>query len=118
MPSAKELERIKKNLLKTRSKLVDNAEHLEADVHLGDGEGVKFNHMADAGSDTFELDFSMEQLEQKENLLYDIDQALQRIDAGTYGDCEECGGKITLERLRAIPFASLCLKCQEAEEIG
>jgi RNA polymerase-binding protein DksA len=117
MPSAKEIERLKKSLLTSRSKIVDNTEHLEQDVHTNTvGGGVKFNHMADAGSDTFEMDFSMEQLENKENLIYDIDEALRKMEAGTYGECEECGKKITLERLRAIPFTTKCLPCQEESE--
>lgn len=119
MPSDKELERLKKSLLSSRAKLVDNTEHMENDVHTNtQGGGVKFNHMADAGSDTFEMDFSMEQLESKENLIYDIDEALQRIENGSYGVCDTCSKKITLERLRAIPFTSNCLSCQEEAEMA
>lgn len=116
MPSAKELERLKKSLISSRTKLVDNTEHMELDAHTNTGGGLKFNHMADAGTDTFEMDFSMEQLESKENLIYNIDEALKKMDNGTYGECEECSKKITLERLRAIPFADKCLACQEASE--
>ena len=116
MPSVKELERLKKSLLSSRTKLVDNTEHMELDAHTNSGGGVTFNHMADAGTDTFEMDFSMEQLESKENLIYDIDQALIKMEKGTYGECEECNKTITLERLRAIPFADKCLPCQEVSE--
>lgn len=99
-----------------REKLVDHTEHMEKDVHAGlDGE-KKFNHMADAATDTFEMDFSMERLESEEGLIQDIEDALKKIDDGSYGTCDECGKKITLERLRAIPFASLCLACQEENE--
>jgi|SaaInlStandDraft_1057018.scaffolds.fasta_scaffold12018_2 DnaK suppressor protein len=116
MPTAKELERFKKNLTKMREKLVDQTEHMEKDVHSGQEGKYSFNHAADAATDTFELDFSMERLESEENLLKQVDDALQRIEKGEYGQCEECSKKITLERLRAIPFASFCLSCQEENE--
>lgn len=99
-----------------REKLVEHTEHMENDVHSGSENEVRFNHMADAATDTFEMDFSMERLESEEGLIQDIDDALKKIESGEYGDCDECGKKITLERLRAIPFASHCLTCQEESE--
>ena len=108
MPTGKELESFKKKLQSTRSKLAFDADHLESDVHFGGGisEGVTLNHPADAGSDTFEMDFSMEQLENKENLLYEIDQALGKIENGGYGVCDNCSNTIPKARLEAIPFAA------------
>jgi DnaK suppressor protein len=47
-----------------------------------------------------------------------LKQALQRLQAGTYGECSECGGDIETKRLEAIPWATLCVKCQEAREQG
>ena len=46
-----------------------------------------------------------------------IDHALRRIDEGTYGLCEECGGRIPQARLRILPFASLCVACKQREEL-
>jgi DnaK suppressor protein len=46
-----------------------------------------------------------------------IDQALERIDAGTYGICESCEGEITAERLKAMPFTRLCVQCQSEREL-
>jgi DnaK suppressor protein len=51
-------------------------------------------------------------------LLRKIDFALQRLDEGTYDQCAHCGQSIPLERLRAKPSASLCLRCQEAKDAG
>lgn len=117
MYKKEELEDFKKKLNKTRSMLQENAEHLESDVHYTHGgDAVTMNHMADAGSDTFEMDFSMEQLENKENLLYEIDEALKKIENKTYGLCESCDKKIPKTRLAAIPFAKNCIQCQEKEE--
>ncbi len=48
--------------------------------------------------------------------LQSIEQALERIDAGTYGICESCEGEITSERLKAMPFTRLCVQCQSERE--
>ena len=50
--------------------------------------------------------------------LVDIERALDRLDAGTYGKCGHCGGPIALERLYAVPQAALCGHCQRADELG
>jgi DnaK suppressor protein len=117
MLKSDELKKFKEKLLKSRSLLQTDTEHMESDVHFSGQNGdVTLNHMADAGSDTFEMDFSMEQLEQKENLLYDIDEALKKIDNKSYGICEICDKRIAKVRLQAIPFAKNCVSCQEKEE--
>jgi DnaK suppressor protein len=48
--------------------------------------------------------------------LDEVDRALEKLDAGTYGICEECGQPIALERLRALPSAALCVPCKRQEE--
>ena len=55
-------------------------------------------------------------LQNSEAEICDIDIALSNIDAGTYGTCELCSSKITKSRLKALPFARLCMKCKQAEE--
>lgn len=49
--------------------------------------------------------------------LVSIEQALERIEQGTYGMCESCEGEITPERLKAMPFTRLCVQCQSEREI-
>jgi len=61
-----------------------------------------------------EMDFAL--MEMKAQTLIRIDEALQRVDQGTYGTCDECGQDIASARLSAVPFALLCLECQEREE--
>jgi DnaK suppressor protein len=68
-------------------------------------------HMADLGSDNFEQEFSLSLMENDEVTLEAIENALERIESGTYGDCEECGTKIPKTRLEAIPYTALCVKC-------
>ena len=110
----KDKDTLKELLIENRNKLVHDADSMEKDVHgTGASDGVTFNHLADAGSDTYELDFSMEQLENKENLIYQIDEALKKFDNNTYGLCETCNKPINFERLKAIHFATNCIQCQE-----
>jgi RNA polymerase-binding protein DksA len=57
-------------------------------------------------------------VEQLEEQLEDVDQALQRIEDGTYGECNNCGKSITPERLEALPSAELCIDCQRQKTTG
>lgn len=53
---------------------------------------------------------------QEKNKLQAVEDALKRIEEGTYGICEECGEKIPKQRLKALPFATLCVSCKSAKE--
>ena len=67
------------------------------------------NHFADTATETVDrqMDYSLE--ENSEQVLADIDHALERIEAGSYGTCEVCGKPIGEERLTALPWARLCI---------
>jgi RNA polymerase-binding transcription factor DksA len=69
-------------------------------------------HQADAGSDAYDRDFALSLLSQEQDALYEIEEALKRIDAGTYGVCEMSGEKIAQARLEALPFARYTVTCQ------
>ncbi|MHB1038199.1 MAG: TraR/DksA family transcriptional regulator [Pirellulales bacterium] len=73
-------------------------------------------HMADIGSDNFEQEFTLSLMETEGGTLEAIETALERIEEGTYGDCEECGSSIAKARLMAIPYTSLCIKCAQKLE--
>ncbi len=75
-------------------------------------------HMADLGSDNFEQEFTLSLMENEEEALGLVESALERIEDGTYGVCEECGSKIPKARLNAIPYAPTCVKCAEQLERG
>jgi RNA polymerase-binding transcription factor DksA len=75
-------------------------------------------HMADIGSDAYEQEFTLTLMETEEDTLNAIEAALERIEDGTYGTCEECEGKIAKARLNAIPYVALCVKCAEQLERG
>ena len=75
-------------------------------------------HMADVGSENYERELSLGLLETEKEELREIDEALVRLDEGPFGDCEECGRAIALARLRALPFARLCIDCKRELEKG
>jgi DnaK suppressor protein len=75
-------------------------------------------HMADIGSDNFEQEFTLSLMETDGVTLEQIESSLERIEEGTYGQCEECGVKIPKARLNAIPFSTLCVRCAEQQENG
>ena len=75
-------------------------------------------HMADIGSDAFEQEFTLSLMASEEGTLEQVEHALERIRARTYGTCEDCDGVIAKKRLEAIPFASLCIRCAEKQEQG
>ena len=68
-------------------------------------------HMADIGSDNFEQEFTLSLMETEGATLEKIETALEGIEDGTYGQCEECGGRIPKKRLDAIPYTAMCVKC-------
>ncbi len=73
-------------------------------------------HMADIGSDNFEQEFTLSLMENEEGTLGLIESSLERIEEGTYGQCEECGVRIPKSRLNAIPYATLCVRCASRQE--
>ena len=75
-------------------------------------------HMADQGTDNFDRELALNLASSRQESLYDIEDAIRRIDEGSYGACESCGGAIELPRLKALPFAKKCMGCQNAAERG
>jgi DnaK suppressor protein len=73
-------------------------------------------HMADLGSDAYEQEFTLSLMETEEGTLGAIESALERIEEGTFGVCEECGAVIPKTRINAIPYVSLCVRCASRNE--
>jgi RNA polymerase-binding transcription factor DksA len=73
-------------------------------------------HQADAGSDAYDRDFALSLLGKEQDALYEINEAIKRIETGTYGVCEGTGAKIPEERLEAMPFARFSVAHQEKLE--
>ncbi len=73
-------------------------------------------HPADVGSHSFEQEFTLNLLSSEGDRLKRITAALEKISAGTYGTCAECGGRIPKTRLEVIPDTPYCVKCAEKLE--
>ena len=74
------------------------------------------NHMADDATEVFEQTKSLALRRNLERVLEQVEDALRRFKEGTYGICEQCGAKIAPARLRVLPYAPLCLECQQHRE--
>ncbi|REK15900.1 MAG: TraR/DksA family transcriptional regulator [Planctomycetota bacterium] len=73
-------------------------------------------HMADIGSDNYEQEFTLSLMQSEEGTLESIEAAIEKVEDGTYGICEECGGNIPKARLNAIPYTPVCIKCAQQLE--
>lgn len=75
-------------------------------------------HMADAGTDNFDRDFALSLVSSEQEALFEIEEAIKRIFAGTYGICEQTGQPIAEERLEAVPFTRFSVEGQALHESG
>ena len=93
-----------------RDRLVAVIDQIEAEGSKNLGYG---NHMADDASEAFEQAKELALRQNAEQLLTQITHALDRFEQGTYGACENCRAEIDPARLEALPYATLCLHCQQ-----
>jgi DnaK suppressor protein len=111
-----EMKPFKEVLLALRARLRGDVSTLaNAALASGGSGGGSHNsipsHMADMGSDTFEQDNTLLLMHNEGETLTQIEAALERIENGTYGCCQECRGKIPKTRLNALPYTPYCVKC-------
>lgn len=110
----------KHRLLALRDAMLDSMSGVAQDNLRARAEGNEASafgmHQADAGSDAYDRDFALNLLSQEQDALYEIDEALKRIEQGTYGVCEMSGKPINHERLEAIPFTRFTVECQSQIE--
>ena len=110
----------KEKLLQLRDAMVDSMAGVAQGTLRSRAEGSEASafgmHQADAGSDAYDRDFALSLLSQEQDALYEIDEALKRIEMGTYGKCEMSGKPIPRARLEAIPFARFTVECQSQLE--
>ncbi len=118
----KELSDFKKIVLRKKDEILDEIKHISDDTlkktqkeASGDISGYTY-HMADVATDTYDREFSLGIASNERTVLYELDDALKKIEDGTFGICEECKSLITKTRLKAVSYARLCVKCQEKKE--
>lgn len=128
MLKQQEFQEFRSLLVELRSRIRGDVEHLTSEAldrdHNG-GESKSPTHLAELGTDTYEQDFALRRVENEEEVLVEIEAALQRIEQGIYGLCGGCQeqGKtaaksvIPKARLRVIPYARNCVECERQREL-
>lgn len=112
----------KKVLLRIKEQITGDIHNLsEENVGSGNDRGGDVSghalHMADVATDMYDREFTLGLASNDRELLYQVNEALDRIEDGNYGLCVSCKKSIPASRLKAIPHARTCLKCQETLEI-
>lgn len=112
------LKKQKQRLVELRDAYLNSIEGVANEtIRNENGDSSAFGmHQADAGSDAYDRDFALSLLGKEQDALYEINEALKRIETGTYGLCEGTGTKIPEERLEAMPFARYSVAYQEKIE--
>lgn len=118
----KDLEYFRKLILKIKDKILEEIKHISDDTlkksqkdAAGDISGYTY-HMADVASDAYDREFSLGLASNERESLYELEDALKKIEEGAFGICEACKCLITKTRLKAVPHARLCVKCQQKKE--
>ena len=104
---------MKKLLLERRSDLFSG---MEQNLKYQSEPSATKGDSSDLASNALDSDTAMQLAESGSSELVQIDEALRKIEEGTYGKCESCGGEIPWGRLEAVPYATLCVSCKEKQE--
>ncbi len=118
----KDLKFFKELLLKKKTDLAKGIDHIANDAlktsqrdAAGDLSAYSL-HMADMATDNYDREFSLGLADNEQKILNRINEALEKIDDNKFGLCELCEKKISKVRLKAVPYAELCVPCQEKQE--
>jgi DnaK suppressor protein len=112
----KEMSGYKDRLLEMKRALTKGVKTNEANGKEGAVDEVK--DLADQASDSYDRELAFGLSEAERSRLREVDDALDRIGKGKYGTCDNCGKPISSSRLKALPFARLCVDCKAKEERG
>ena len=118
----KDLKYFKNLILKKKEELYTELGYLENSSlstttkdQAGDLSSYSF-HMADQGTDTMERKMAFSFASREGRYLHHLNEALGRIEKGSYGKCRTCDNNISVKRLEAVPHATQCIKCKNSEE--
>ena len=118
----KDLKHFKKIIDQKKQELLFELGYLEESTlsstskdQSGDLSSYSF-HMADQGSDTMDREMAFSLASREGRFLHHLNEALERIENGTYGQCRTCETEISHPRLEAVPHATQCIKCKNKEE--
>jgi DnaK suppressor protein len=105
----------KQDLLAELGYLENSSMRVTSKDQTGDLSSYSY-HMADQGSETMDREMAFTLASREGRYLHHLNEALERIDNGTYGKCRTCGGEIGRARLEAVPHSTQCIKCKNSEE--
>jgi DnaK suppressor protein len=109
----------RERLLVLRARLQGDMTQIEDDTVKDHSKTTSIpTDMEELGSDNAEQELTLSLLGSEKDALKQIEAAIKRIKDGSYGRCEECGGKIPKARLEAIPYAAQCVRCASQQEEG
>ncbi len=111
---------LKRMLEERKREIVSEVQDKIRDVRAENSYG-KMNEVLDSGESSeadIQEDIEFALIQMKAETLSKINEALARLDEGSYGNCFECGEEIAERRLRALPFAVRCKDCEEAREVA
>lgn len=115
----KELKEMKQLLLDLKSDLTGSIKDIHSETtktlteRTGGTSTHGHDHPAELSSEVYEQDFAIDMVEKESGELADIVDALKKIEDQSFGYCEKCDGRISMERLKAMPHARLCIKCRK-----
>lgn len=120
MAESLDLKILKERLLEERDRVLREIAELDADLSTSledsSGESPYDQHMAENAAATLDREMDLTLQDNARAGLAQIDRALHKLEEGTYGRCEQCGGPIGEERLSAFPSVTLCVECKRQEE--
>ena len=116
----KKLDYYTKLLLGLKDSFVHDINNMSKDPGSQNGDSGDISghvqHMADVATDMYDREFNLGLASSEREVLQRIDKALKRINEKSFGACTECEKSIPIARLKALPYAETCLKCQEKIE--
>lgn len=117
--SKRDLESFRKLLLKARAVVSGDLDQLEEEAFGGISRPTASDQRPEDSADSYYQELNLELLQRDQSTLREIDEAIERVEAGVFGLCEDCGEVVHRERLKAVPHARKCIGCQrESEQSG
>jgi RNA polymerase-binding transcription factor DksA len=109
--------RLYENLMRLRERLTKQIDFLTADNLTRSQQDTEVDFRSkEQGTDNFDRDFALNCVSRDQDAIFEIDEALNRIQLGTYGKCESCGHSIEAARLASLPYSRLCIACKSKLE--
>lgn len=110
---------LREKLMRLRERITGQINFLAADNLSRTQKDAEVDFRSEEqGTDNFDRDFALNRVSLEQDIVFEIDEALNRIKIGTYGACESCGGPIEKPRILALPYSRMCVGCQSKLETG